>query len=300
LSWRQIAIRGVEGSYGTRSRSSTHSPELSCGVGSGRWPIVTSFRSRCADIKCPCGCLIVTVVTLVLSGAEVEDVMAGAQALFALEDVTVRRGGALLLDRVTCQVPAGTCTAVTGPSGAGKTTLLRLLNRLDEPDSGRVLLEGRPLPDLDVLALRRRVALVTQAPVLLAGRVLDELRVGQPRLAGDEAAGLLDQVSLPPAMLARGTAGLSGGEAQRLCLARALAAAPQVLLLDEPTSALDMASKQAVEQAARSFIEDGGSVVLVSHDLGQASRLAGRVLVLRAGQLTAAGPAPAASLREVP
>jgi ABC-type bacteriocin/lantibiotic exporter with double-glycine peptidase domain len=72
--------------------------------------------------------------------------------------------------------------------GAGKTTLLRLLNRLDEPDSGRVLLEGRPLPDLDVLALRRRVALVAQAPVLLTGQVLDELRAGQPGLGADEEA----------------------------------------------------------------------------------------------------------------
>jgi putative ABC transport system ATP-binding protein len=224
----------------------------------------------------------------------------GTAPLFTLEGVTVRRGGALLLDRVTGQVPAGTCTAVTGPSGAGKTTLLRLLNRLEEPDDGRVLLDGKPLPGLDVLALRRRVALVAQAPVLLAGRVLDELRVGQPGLAQEEATVLLEQVSLRPAMLGRDTAGLSGGEAQRLCLARALAARPRVLLLDEPTSALDPASTHAVEQAATAFIADGGSVVLVSHDPGQTSRIAGHVLALHAGQLTAAGPVPVAGLREVP
>src|ERR1051326_7128121 len=153
----------------------------------------------------------------------------GGPVLFALERVTVRRGGTLLLDQVTCQIPAGTCTAVTGPSGSGKTTLLRLLNRLDDPDTGRVYLDGCPLPELDVLALRRRVALVAQAPVLLTGQVLDELRAGQPDLSEQDVAGLLEQVSLPAAMLGRGTAGLSGGEAQRLCLARALAAGPQVL-----------------------------------------------------------------------
>jgi len=210
----------------------------------------------------------------------------GEPVLFALEQVTVRRGGTLLLDEVTCQIPAGACTAVTGPSGAGKTTLLRLLNRLEEPDAGRVYLDGRALPDLDVLALRRRVALVAQAPVLLASRILDELRAGRPDLDQDQAAGLLDQVSLPAAMLTRSTAGLSGGEAQRLCLARTLATRPQVLLLDEPTSALDPATAHAVEQAAKSFIAAGGSVILVSHDTGQTRRIASQVLALRDGHIT--------------
>ena len=226
-------------------------------------------------------------------------ITSGEPVLFSLELVTVRRGGTLLLDQVTCQIPAGTCTALTGPSGSGKTTLLRLLNRLDDPDAGRVCLYGRPLPDRDVLALRRQVALVAQAPVLLTGQVLDELRAGQPGLGEQDAAGLLEQVSLPATMLARGTAGLSGGEAQRLCLARALAAGPQVLLLDEPTSALDSVSAHAVEQTAKSFIAAGGSVVLVSHDPGQTSRIARQVLVLHAGQLTAR-PAPIANHKERP
>lgn len=211
--------------------------------------------------------------------------------LFSLEQVTVRRGGTLLLDEVTCQIPARECTAVTGPSGAGKTTLLRLLNRLEEPGSGQIYLDGRPLSGLDVLALRRRVALVAQAPVLLTGQVLDELRAGQPGLDGDQAAGLLEQVSLPSAMVTRSTAGLSGGEAQRLCLARALAVRPEVLLLDEPTSALDPVSARAVEQVAVAFTAAGGSVVLVSHDSGQTGRIAGQVLTLHAGKLTVTSPA---------
>src|SRR5690242_9710127 len=145
--------------------------------------------------------IIVTTVTSICQARRWQDRMASEEAaLFSLEQVTVRRGGTLLLDQVTCQVPAGTCTALTGPSGSGKTTLLRLLNRLEDPDAGRVCLDGRPLPDLDVPALRRRVALVAQAPVLLTGRVLDELRTGQPGLGEPDAAGLLDQAGLPPAM----------------------------------------------------------------------------------------------------
>jgi putative ABC transport system ATP-binding protein len=220
--------------------------------------------------------------------------------LFSLDQVTVSRDGTLLLDQVTCQIPAGVCTAVTGPSGAGKTTLLRLLNRLEEPDSGRVCLGGRALLDLDVLALRQRVALVAQTPVLLTGQVLDELRAGRPGLDEGQAARLLEQVSLPPAMLDRSTAGLSGGEAQRLCLARALAAAPEVLLLDEPTSALDAVSAHAVEQVTASFIASGGSAVIVSHDPGQTSRIAAHVLMLHSGRLTGTSPAEITSAGRAP
>lgn len=92
--------------------------------------------------------------------------------VFALEQVTVRRGGAVVLDAVTCEIPAGVCTAVAGRSGAGKSALLRLLNRLAEPTGGRVLLDGRPLAELDVLALRRRVGLAALTASRLAERAL--------------------------------------------------------------------------------------------------------------------------------
>ncbi|MYT27589.1 MULTISPECIES: ATP-binding cassette domain-containing protein [unclassified Streptomyces] len=211
--------------------------------------------------------------------------------LFALDRVTVRRGHAVLLDEVTCQIPAGACTALMGPSGAGKSTLLRLLNRLEEPTAGRIRLHGRPLPDGDVLALRRRVGLVGQQPVLLTDHVPDELRVGRPGLTDDQAQTLLEQVGLPITMLARRTAGLSGGEAQRLCLARALAVGPEVLLLDEPTSALDAASARAVEATVHHLVSTGLTVILASHNTAQARRIADRALVLRAGKLVACGPA---------
>lgn len=210
--------------------------------------------------------------------------------LFALDRVTVRRGDAVVLDAVTGEIPAGKCTAVVGRSGAGKSTLLRLLNRLAEPTSGRILLHGRPLPEVDVLALRRRVGLVAQTPVLLTDRVIDDLRVGRGDLGEEQAAALLERAGLPAVMLGRATAGLSGGEAQRVCLARALAVQPEVLLADEPASALDPASAAAVEAAVTGLVASGTAVVLVSHDAAQARRLADEVLVLDRGRLIEHGP----------
>jgi putative ABC transport system ATP-binding protein len=213
------------------------------------------------------------------------------QPVLALEDVRVVRDGVTVLDGITAQLAPGRCTALAGPSGAGKTTLLRLLDRLEEPTSGSVLLHGRPLPSYDVLEVRRRVGLVQQVPVLLGETILDDLRTGRPALTEDEALDLLGRVGLRDQVLTRATASLSGGEAQRLCLGRALAVGPEVLLLDEPTSALDAVAAMSVERVVRALVADGLTAVLVSHDLRQARRLADDVLVLRAGRVDEAGPA---------
>jgi putative ABC transport system ATP-binding protein len=208
---------------------------------------------------------------------------------FRLEQVTVTRGPATLLAEVSTTIPAGYCTAVTGASGAGKSTLLRLLNRLIEPTAGRITLDGVPLAELDALALRRRVGLVAQAPVLLTDRVLDELRVGRPDLPEAAAVKLLVQVGLTPSFAARATAELSGGEVQRLCLARALAVEPSMLLLDEPTSALDDASAEAIGALVSDFVSAGGTVVIVSHDRDLIDSVAVQTLVLEHGHLVAGG-----------
>jgi putative ABC transport system ATP-binding protein len=217
--------------------------------------------------------------------------MAGMQPVLALDDVTVVRGEVTVLEGITTQIAPGRCTALAGPSGAGKSTLLRLLDRLEEPTSGAVLLHGRSLPSYDVLEVRRRVGLVQQAPVLLGETVLEDLRTGRPELGEDEARELLARAGLADQSLGRATASLSGGEAQRLCLARALAVGPEVLLLDEPTSALDAVAAMSVERVVRALVADGLTAVLVSHDLRQARRLADDVVVLRAGRIEEAGPA---------
>ncbi|GAA2985534.1 ATP-binding cassette domain-containing protein [Streptosporangium longisporum] len=212
-----------------------------------------------------------------------------SQAGFVLEGVGLRRGGAPVLTDISAHLPRGCCTLVTGPSGAGKSSLLRLLNRLAEPDTGRILLDGRPLSGHDPLLLRRRVALVAQHTALLTDSVAGELAVGRPALDAVCAADLLERVGLGACFLSRSTEGLSGGQVQRLGLARALATGPEVLLLDEPTSALDDTATGLVDDLLAAFVTDGGTAVLVSHRTAHARRLAGHALVLEAGRLTEAG-----------
>jgi putative ABC transport system ATP-binding protein len=158
---------------------------------------------------------------------------------------------------------------MVGPSGAGKTTLLRLLNRLDDPDDGAVLFAGQDVRRYDVLDLRRRVQLVGQVPVTFPGTVADNIeiaRAGGADPAGSDVGGLLARVGLDPSLAGREADRLSVGEAQRLCLARSLALAPEVLALDEPTSALDTVSKAGIEALIVGLARDGLTVVMVTHD----------------------------------
>jgi putative ABC transport system ATP-binding protein len=177
-----------------------------------------------------------------------------------------------IIEGFSARIPADGLTAMVGPSGAGKTTLLRLLNRLDDPDGGEVLLDGRDVRSYDVLDLRKRVQYVGQVPVTFPGTVADNV--------GPDVETLLARVGLPPSLAAREADRLSVGEAQRMCLARALARSPECLLLDEPTSALDTSSKAGIEALIRSLADDGLTVVMVTHDPRQADELADRTLTV--------------------
>ena len=200
--------------------------------------------------------------------------------------------GKVIVDDVSFDLAAGELLAIVGPSGAGKSSLLRLLNRLDEATSGAVLLEGRDFREIPTRELRRRMGMVMQRPFVFPGSVAENLQFGPQQrgktLTEDEIEELLRGVGL--AGYAREDAGhLSGGEAQRVCFARALANDPAVLLLDEPTSALDEAAKLEVEGVIRKIVERGVTSILVTHDLRQARRLATRVAQLQAGKLVRIG-----------
>jgi putative ABC transport system ATP-binding protein len=211
--------------------------------------------------------------------------------LFDLEQVTYSRAGKVVLRDVTARIPVG-ASSVVGPSGSGKSTLLRLLNRLADPDGGRVLYEGKDVRALDPLPLRREVSLVPQLPALVDGTVHDNVAYG-PRLAGHsfDARSCLELAGLDPSFEDRDASKLSVGEQQRVMLARALALEPRVLLLDEPTSALDRAARDAVEGTLWRLREKTAiSIVLVTHDIEQARRLAEYVVRIDGGHVSAQGP----------
>jgi len=176
-------------------------------------------------------------------------------------------------------------TVVAGPSGSGKSTLLRLCNRLEVPTAGRILLEGEPIAGMDPLALRRRAGMVFQRPVVFGGTVRDNLCVAKAEVADDEAEAALVRVGLPAAFLDRQADDLSGGEAQRMCIARTLLTEPEILLLDEATSALDVDARLVIERLITRLVAGGLTVVWVTHDLEQAERLADRTVVVLAGRI---------------
>jgi len=207
---------------------------------------------------------------------------------FEFERVTVRRAGRQVLDQVVAAIPAAGITVVSGPSGAGKTTLLRLCNRLEIPDDGTVSYRGQRLDELDPLALRRRVGMVFQRPTPFPGSVADNLAVAHPDAGTEELSAALKRVALDPGLLGQDARTLSGGELQRMCLARTLVTQPETLLLDEPTSALDAQPKQVFETTARDLAAAGITIVWVTHDDAQARRVADRIYQLRDGHLTGA------------
>jgi tungstate transport system ATP-binding protein len=209
-----------------------------------------------------------------------------------LEDVSVAAGNVKLLESVSLNLAAGPPTVIIGPNGAGKTTLLRLAMGLIAASRGRVTWGGRES------AAPTRRAIVFQRPVMLRRSTAANIRyalaaAGIPRAARDarlhELAALLGLGGLGN----RPARKLSGGEQQRLALARALAKEPEVLLLDEPTASLDPAATKGIEDVIRTVALRGIKVVMSTHDLGEAKRLAGEIVLMHRGRVIENGPAEA-------
>ena len=212
-----------------------------------------------------------------------------AAALFAFEDVTVESDGRRIVGPVSATIPDSGVSVLVGPSGSGKSTLLRLCNRLEVPSAGRVLFRGDDVGSLDPLKLRRRVGMVFQAPTPFGGSVRDNLLVAAPAADEQRQLDALRHADLDPSFLDRDAGALSGGEAQRVCLARTMIAEPEVLLMDEPTASLDVDHRLALERQACVLAEAGVPVIWVTHDLDQVRRVGDRVLRVEDGRVTASG-----------
>jgi putative ABC transport system ATP-binding protein len=202
--------------------------------------------------------------------------------------------GKVLVGDISVRVQSGEVMAVVGPSGAGKSSFLRLLNRLDEPTGGTVLLNGQDYRAIVPQELRRRVGMVMQTAYLFPGTVAENIAFG-PRqrhqiLSAESIGALLDRVGLP-GYQGRDVSNLSGGEAQRVSVARSLANGPDALLLDEPTSALDEHSARGIEDLVLGIVHERRMpCVIVTHNKPQAARMADQTMVLEAGNLIAVGP----------
>lgn len=241
-----------------------------------------------------------------------EEAFPAALSVLSARNLTVSTGGKTLLRAVDLDVAPGSVLGLIGPSGAGKTTLLRCLNRLIDlvPElavTGDVLFLGAPIHGrrADVDALRARIGMIFQQPVVFPGSIADNVLFGVRHTAGlprrerpERLESALREAALWPEVehrLGDSAASLSVGQQQRLCLARALAGRPEVLLLDEPTSSLDPRSTEAIEEMILHLRERQNpvTIVLVTHNLRQARRLADTLACLavreRAGEIVELG-----------
>ncbi|BBN12767.1 UDP-glucose/iron transport system ATP-binding protein [Marchantia polymorpha subsp. ruderalis] len=198
--------------------------------------------------------------------------------------------GVRILMSVSLQIGAGQIVGIIGPSGSGKSTILRAINRLWEPPSGTIFVDGEDITKQSVVSVRRRCGMLFQTPTLFDGTVAENIRYG-PSLAGEKLTDkrveeLLKAADLDPTFGSKSVIGLSVGQAQRVALARTLANEPEILLLDEPTSALDPVSTKHIEESVLDLNRNRGlTVVFVSHSLEQVRRLADVVCLVANGEV---------------
>jgi osmoprotectant transport system ATP-binding protein len=231
----------------------------------------------------------------------------------AFDAVTKRYGDGVAVDAVTLEIAGGSFVALVGTSGAGKSTLLKMINRLVEPDAGRVTIAGEAVTARPAAVLRRAIGYVFQNVGLfphmdVAANIAITARLGG---AMPDVPALLESVGLPAGYAARQPRQLSGGEQQRVGVARALAAGAGLMLMDEPFGALDPVTRATLGESYRALHDRLGlTTIMVTHDMSEALLLAARVLVMAGGRVVGdasprailageAGPA-AAALADVP
>jgi len=215
--------------------------------------------------------------------------VSAAGTTIEIEDLSLDRGRRPVLRDISARFSEGVVTAIVGPSGAGKTSLLRCINRLEEPLEGRVLLDGTDIRELDPTELRKRVGMIFQTPVLFEGGVRANLSYGLEAVDDSVLERALEVAGLGASFLERGSTALSVGQAQRVCIARALVRDPEALILDEPTSALDMKATKRIEELLGALAQSGLTIIVVTHDLDQARRIASKGVLLDEGRVVTTG-----------
>jgi putative ABC transport system ATP-binding protein len=211
-----------------------------------------------------------------------------AEPLFTFRGVGLVTDGHPRLTDVDLDLADQAITVIVGASGSGKSSLLRLCNRLESPTSGTVRFRGEDLDEVDVRAHRRRVGMLFQRPTPFAGTVQQNLLVADPDLDEDGGAALLARVGLDAGLLQRPADRLSGGESQRMCLARTLATGPEVLLADEATSSLDPDATRHLEALAVGLRDDGIPVLWVTQEPEQIDRIADHAIRVTNGRVSEA------------
>ena len=209
----------------------------------------------------------------------------------AFELASRRYAGVSAVDTVSVEIDGGTFVALVGTSGSGKSTLLRMANRLERPDDGRVLIDGEDVTGLDPVRLRRSIGYVFQNIGLFPHMNVAENIGIVPRLDGrpvPDIAAALTRVGLPTTYATRLPATLSGGEQQRVGIARALAGEGRLLLMDEPFGALDPLTRDQLGKTTRQLHDSLClTTILVTHDMAEALLLADRILVMERGRIVA-------------
>lgn len=210
------------------------------------------------------------------------------------QNVSFQKNETLILKDVSGTIYKGKITALVGPSGAGKTTLLKLCNGLISPSNGDVFVEHQPITSFEPTSLRRQVGIVLQNAPIIRGTVFDNLslplKLQKKSLTEDEAISMLNTVGLDESFLKRDASDLSGGQKQKLAIARTLINRPKILLMDEITSALDPISTNEIEHLILKLKEEYEvTIIWITHNIEQAKELGDFIWVMMEGKLVESG-----------